>query len=203
MNNNFKIILNNNKEFINIMNKLFNKLSNEKEYIYYPSRQENSIKNFYENLFQENDIDFKKIIVHDPNSVWSREEHNMIIEIEDSNNITWRFEREKGHEESINTKEFLSLKKVYLTVLESDEMDSGLVIERESSSLKFHLSKGYKEIEFTNSEINQELIDLMLVTEDLDISKLKKINVKDIIMDISKMKNLLKQSYSKENKKGF
>lgn len=200
MNNNFEIVLKTNKEFISLMNELFDQLCNSSKYIdyhYYAQSHANSeklIKEYYEKKLKEHSIDFKRILVHDPNSRWSKEEKNILVELDDLNSITWQFEIEK---------KVMNFKKVFLTLLESDKMDAGLVIEEDSSKLNLYLSGVYKEFELITQEVNQELIDLILVTEDLEVPELKKINVKDIIINISNMKKVVKQFNNKENKKGF
>lgn len=197
MNNNFNLISENNKELRYLMGNLFHMVTHRKEYLNCFSDVEKNqiVKDFYREIFKNNDRDFQDLIILRPKSKILEELKNQVFEFEDRKGISWKFEIEG----SKDLEEYLVFKGVYYNLIDKMEIDGLLQIKEDISMFKLYFSSVYKKIELVKQEVDQELIDLTLITEDIDISKLKGIGVKDIIYDVETLNEIVKNHFTKDS----
>lgn len=198
MNNNFNLISENNKEFRCLISNLFHMATHTKEYINKLSNtgKQQVIKDFYKEVFKNNDKDFQGLTILRPKSRKLEPPKNQIFEFEDRNSITWQFEIEG----SSDIEEYLVFKGVYYNLIDNMEIDGVLLIKENISIFELYCFGVNKTIELLKQEVDQELIDLTLITEDIDISKLKGVGVKDIIYNIENFSEIVKNHFTKEKK---
>lgn len=197
MNNNFSLITENNKAFIRLMGNLFHMVTHRKEYLNCFSDVEKNqiVKDFYREIFKNNDRDFQGFNILRPKSRKLEGPKNQMFEFEDRKGIAWQFEIEG----SKHLEEYLVFKGVYYNLIDKMEIDGLLQIKEDISMFKLYFSSIYKKIELVKQEVDQELIDLTLIAEDIDISKLKGVGVKDIIYDIETLNEIVKNNFTKDS----
>lgn len=185
MNSNFDVIVRNNKEFIENINYLFNcayvKMAKKK----YDAEE---LKD-YEDL---KDAGFcLKNIIHSKNGnvkealiKFENVDKIPFLHFKDQDLNNWLFEIKKNNNNVYDLK--LKEVEVYLKGVPIKFM---LNIKKENSYINFYKKRvPIGKVELTKSKIDQEFVELIFITKDIDISFLKNLKVENIIYDYTSVK---------------
>lgn len=185
----FNIILKNNEEFISYIDDTFQKvfdLFSEKK-IKQSLNQLDFINKFYHDLFdlkKEHVKGFMFSYTGFVNKTNGLIENYGLLSIEDINSVRWSFKVPINEiKQKVELKEVICVFKP-ITLLKISENKSTIEIWKNNINR-------FKELELgLNEKINQEYIDLILINEDLNISGLLELDLKNIIYPISKINQL-------------
>lgn len=200
MNNNFEIILKNNKEFIDILNSVLKNFCDSDRYSIALSVTDKKkiVRTFFEYLFSNLNPNFNDSIKLRNSSKLLENLGKDILKFEDKNGLEWSLEflEEESKFKLLNT----------LLVVNARidlDIDCTLYFNRELSVIDWYCSKTDSEekVDFIKQNVDQELIDFNLISRDLDISFLRNIGVNDIIYDLSNLKKIVRDHIKIENKK--
>lgn len=200
MNNNFEIILKNNKEFIDILNSVLKNFCDSDRYSIALSVTDKKkiVRTFFEYLFSNLNPNFNGSIKLRNSSKLLENLGKDILKFEDKNGLEWSLEflEEESKFKLLNT----------LLVVNARidlDIDCTLYFNRELSVIDWYCAKTDNEekVDFIKQNVDQELIDFNLISRDLDISFLRNIGVKDIIYDLSNLKKIVRDHIEIENKK--
>lgn len=200
MNNNFEIILKNNKEFIDILNSVLKNFCDSDRYSIALSVTDKKkiVRTFFEYLFSNLNPNFNDSIKLRNSSKLLENLGKDILKFEDKNGLEWSLEflEEESKFKLLNT----------LLVVNARidlDIDCTLYFNRELSVIDWYCAKTDNEekVDFIKQNVDQELIDFNLISRDLDISFLRNIGVNDIIYDLSNLKKIVKDYIKIENKK--
>lgn len=200
MNNNFEIILKNNKEFIDILNSVLKNFCDSDRYSIALSVTDKKkiVRTFFEYLFSNLNPNFNDSIKLRNSSKLLENLGKDILKFEDKNGLEWSLEflEEESKFKLLNT----------LLVVNARidlDIDCTLYFNRELSVIDWYCAKTDNEekVDFIKQNVDQELIDFNLISRDLDISFLRNIGVNDIIYDLSNLKKIVRDHIEIENKK--